>query len=401
MNFFASPIPWILGSVLAAAPPAVAPMEEFPPHITWQTGQKIVLGRNHVAIEGQGSLPAGSWPTPGTTIWTAFREGRFWALQLPHQGIPPGETEERLTQSIWTLEPGGEWQRWGTLKPPYAFAVALEPLEHDQILLFPHFMSTHGYFKVDKATLAPMALLEKTASDELRLRTRVLLDIGDPERRMPDGTLQRGKNYLVFANMMCQTTCPIFQVGDGFFLMSRHLGVLWYFNGHGELKRRFQLIDEMRDDAFADLWHYQQAVLGAQVHPDGTLRLVARSKEAVFFSQDIYPSYVGPDGHGLPQEIKDYNEAKSQKLHPELVWWEVDPRDAKPHTISAPPNASIWAYQVSFKQDLLFDFTPAGDIVFPGTALAPPQEGSVPDKANGILVTTQPPPPAPAEKPPQ
>lgn len=314
-------------------------------------GRHIVADAKGITFLGPGPNGQTFLKAPANCQWVGYGQGASWALEK-HSGLDGDESNQRIWQSLDEKT----WELFGELPPSLAGARAMVPLKDGRLLMVPFLW--HWY----EGKFSPLYVISRTENGSLAYRERILLDLGEPftlraGSRNPEKPdlrfFENNKKYLIYKNLSFENPF-LYQIGDGFFLVSKHMGVFWYFDGRGRLKRRYQLFPEMKDEDFSNIWAFERAVVACQVSPEQKLIIGARSKEAVFLSQLQFPTVLDKDRNQVHPDEAIRNDAESKKaFYSELQWWEIDPEaeGSRPASIQAPLGAPWTTEGMSYGHD--------------------------------------------------
>lgn len=335
----------------------------------WSNGKKIIIRNNEITI----FLPAQSVPVhlqaPRGSVWVTFSQESAWALTNENRKENLQKSDEPVIQRVWRSEDLTTWKAYGDLDTKSGPIRAIIPIDGDRFFIVPR--SSFVFFN---GAYSPFFLAGLNETGQLTFKEAVHLDLGEPFTLLPghqapvtsDFTkYQANPKYLIYKNLIFESQSPIYQINSGFFIGSMHMGIFWYFDDKGKLKKRYQLFDQMKDEDFANIWKFDRAILGCQVSPDHRLFIASRNKEAVFLGQTFYPSVFDQDKKIVEAELIKIREEKNRNSFPDIEWWEIDPSEASPKRISPPPFAPVDIRTIPTGKSVVFSFRPDGVMVFP------------------------------------
>lgn len=348
--------------------------------VYWLEGRKIRILPDKIEINGP--LPAQhySMNPPAHSVWMTFGQGSVWALTKETTSFEKkidSEINPIVIQYLWRSTDFCSWEKYGVLAPPLVEAGAFLPLEEGLILFF-----TRAGFQFSSGHWAPMYIAASNDQGTLVLKKLVQLDIGEPLHLRPGARAPEGpelnaytsnKNFLIYKNIQFEFPIPIYQLDSGYFIVSKHMGVFWYFDMKGNLKKRYQLFELMKDDDFSNIWKFERAIIGCNSAPDQRLLVASRTKEAVFLAQGFYPSIVDEDKNLVDRHLAKYREQQNRNTFPDIIWWELDPESASSKRIDPPPGAPIDIRNLPIGRDLSFSFRGDGQILFESLSNQPPE----------------------------
>lgn len=358
-------------------------------HQYWINDRKIEFNANGMTFLRPGPHGQTYLKAPANALWLCYGQGASWALEKCINN-----EQGECIQRIWRSIDEKTWEIFGELPPSLSGAIALVPLKAGRLLMVPSIWHWHD------GQWSPLYVVSRTESGSLEYWDRVLLDLGEPftlragfkkPEKADAAFFEKNKKYLIYRNLNVEHPLPLYQVGDGFFLVSKHMGVLWYFNGDGVLKRRYKIFDEMRDENFSNIWAFSRAIVACQVSPENKLVFASRSKEAVFLSQQEFPTVLDKDGKLVESKIATQNDSHSKtSFYNSLNWWEINPESEvpQPKAISAPVRAPLTSREVPIGKDIQFSFRwdglpQFGNDASGNKAIEKPNKGKEPGKPQG------------------
>jgi len=180
---------------------------------------------------------------------------------------------------------------------------------------------------------------------------------------------------------------------DGWALVHFRTGHLWTIRALGDRiqTRPYKVFDKVPDRALAGNMPLDVAVLGCQPGPTGDLLIATRSEDAVLkgraFAKSVspelgQPGWVDPEllkdpspqaretvrraveAYGKRQdELQDTVEPKVLEAFPELLWWELDPREGTLRRCEPPAGAPSRIGSLEVLKSFRFRFRVDGSLL--------------------------------------
>lgn len=373
-------------SISLAAQEADDPVHQL---VFWADNCQIQATREKIIKIDELSSKITELKTPVNTVWATFGQGECWALERPpsmdEATEAPTASNAVPFQIVWHSTDFKTWEEFGRLSGPNDVgAKVFIPLNNGGIFLIKNF---GWHFKDQK--YSPFFIAKATSGPCLSIKEDVELDLGPIYSKKAGASddlsnfdnLVYNRKYQICKNMMFELPDSLMQFDHGFVLVSKQMGVFWQFDLDGHLKRRMQIFKLINNDDFSNIFKFERAILNCQMTPGHTLLVAARTKEAVWFKQQFFPTTpLGNGGNQIPSEIVSANIERGNDLFHDIEWYELDleagkvlsvtpPLDAPLTTLNLPSEAGSW---FDFGRDGLPHYLKAPAKVSPEKAAIPP-----------------------------
>ena len=366
---------------------------------------------------------------PPGSIWTGVWEGQAWALGAPRleREVPQNATAEekllfpRIRQRIWVSSDFAIWDAWGDITIPRSDegpnkVIGLHPISQDRVV------SRWQVGVWVDGRIESTCILKRSQGGACDMESLVFADLGEgifipaasDAKDVKQGVqaIERsGKRYVYNLKRRLLTIesipmdigsfkggLPVIEFDDGFAIVNRHYGMFWVFDEQGRFRRRIRLFDQGVDSELCQLkayWRHERAVLGCQPTRDGKLLVATRSAGAVLFARTDHPLL---DEQGQPEkpELFQARQRWSWSDRPDILWWEVDPKEATASKINAPHGAPTVMTEQTATSGISWTYNLHGDPLF-----SPPEREPDVESQGGEQPAKPARPAQPAKKPPK
>jgi hypothetical protein len=291
------------------------------PYMLWRDGKAMVFetgegGLPIVRVEGPGQR-ADQISLPDWAKHPDFADGSYWATRLERR---TGETRVNLYQS----DDARAWHWAGVWSNKFGILHRLVPLFGGKFLAI-----AATTFQRDQDR-SPFAIL--TTGNDGTLAIEGLVPLGLEKIPMPAPMTKVGPELLTktdptwIANFLALGTTMV-RYPDGIVICAQRPGYFWILDdGSSRLKVRLvRLYDSLSEEKLRASHGLGFAVLGVQPRPNGHLLVAARTEAAVLDgAAEELPASKGWNDEVDPASFE--KRAKAFRRHPELVWWDLDPK---------------------------------------------------------------------------
>lgn len=345
----------------------------------WDGDKQITISKEKITKSDPYSGNTVCIPLPSDTVYAVYGEGECWALERTTTENPPeSQTLPQKTnvsnsavlpfQRILHSKDFVTWQEFGRLEGnDDVFAAILVPLKNGKLFL----SSSFGWHYFGGA-YSPFYIVANTTNCHLICVENVNLDLGlpfSPKNAVITAgrdfeKLDLNRKYLICNNLRFEYPKTVFRFDNCFVLSSLQLGVFWKFNLDGHLEKRMQIFQSMDEDAFKTPFRFERAVLSCQVTPEHSLVVVSRTKEAVWFKQQFYPTVLLPGNSLTKIGSTEYNEQKGNELFPDIEYHLIDLDEGEVIPLATPLNAPSTIQDIPRDDKPWFEFQGTGVPVF-------------------------------------